>query len=160
MHIADGDLGMPRKRGSRPFINRPPKGLPAGVPTDAALAEFGNKLQKLMMEKGWSQSDLARAAAKFMPDKKFNRDNVSQYVRGLSFPYPMRLNALAKALGVNPEELRPASLPSANDRAPPLDIRAIGDGNVWLRINQAMPMKLAMKIVALLEAELGTDSSK
>src|SRR5690349_8661860 len=128
-----GDFAMPRKRGSRPYVNRPPRELPAGVPTDAALAEFANKLQKLLVDKDWNQSDLARAAAKFMPDRKFHRDNISNYIRGQSFPYPVRLKAIAKALGVDPSDLRPAGLPSASDKAPPLDIRALGDGNVFLR---------------------------
>lgn len=151
MQMTDtGDIGMPRKKGSRQYVNLPPKGLPAGAPHDAALTEFARKLQQLMVERSMSQSDLARAAAKFMPDKRFNRDNISQYVRGLSFPYPMRLSAIAKALGVDPQDLRPAGVPGAGDKAPELDFRALGDGNVWLRVNQAVPMKVAMEIVALL----------
>ncbi len=161
MQTTDMGDAMPRKRGSRPYINRPPQGLPAGAPTDAALAEFAAKLQHLMVAKNWSQSDLARAAAKFMPDKRFHRDNISQYVRGLSFPYPVRLNALAKALGVDAQELRPsAGVPSASDKAPPLDFRSIGDGLVYLRINQAVKFDVAMQIVALLGQSFDADKSK
>lgn len=156
--MRDGD--MPRKKGTRPFVNRPPQGLPAGAPHDAALVEFGSKLQDLMNKKGWTQSDLARAAAKFMPDKKFNRDNVSQYVRGLSFPLPMRLNAIAKALGVPVEDLRPAGLPGAGSKNPPLELRAIGDGMAWLHVNQAIPMDVAMQIVSILGKRNGTDQGK
>ena len=147
------DIGgpvMPRKRGTRHYVNRPPSGLAAGAPTEAALIEFGNKLAKLMQDKGMSQSDLARAASKFMPNKKFNRDNISQYVRGNSFPYPVRLNAICKALGVNPEDLKPAGLPTASDKAPPLDFRSLGDGKVFLRVNQAVELDVALKVVALL----------
>jgi len=156
-----GDVNMPRKRGSRPYINRPPQGLPAGAPTEAALAEFGAKLQKLLVDKNWSQSDLARHAAKFMPDKKFHRDNVSQYVRGLSFPYPVRFNAICRALGVDPQELRPAAgLPSSSDKAPPLDIRALSDGSVYLRVNQAVKLETAMKVLSLLGQSFDADKSK
>lgn len=157
-----GDTHMPRRRGSRPYINRPPRDLPPGAPMEAALVEFGAKLQKLMYDKGMNQSDLARAAAKFMPDKKFTRDNVSNYIRGNHFPYPLRLNALARALGVTIEELRPKSgIPQSGDHAPALDFRSLGDGNVWLRVNQAGSMDVAMKIVAMLEQDHhGTDKGK
>lgn len=135
----------------RHFYNRAPKGLPPDAPVDAALAEFGRRLQKRMSEKGYNQSDLAREASKHMPNKKFGRDNISNYVRGVVFPGPIRLHALAKALGVKPDDLVPEhGLPSTDDRAPPYDIRATSDGNVWLRVNQAVSHEVAMKVLALL----------
>lgn len=144
-----GDSLMAKRR--RPFINRSPRALPPGAPEEAALAEFGRRIQAFMVKKSFNQSDLARAAAKFMPDKKFNRDNISVYVRGKSFPNPVRLNAVAKALGVTTEELMPEhGIASVDEKAPPLDVRSIGDGNVWLRINQATSMEIAMKIMTLL----------
>lgn len=149
--IFDRGEPMPKRR---PFINPPPRALPPNAPYDAALAEFGRRIQALMVKKNMNQSDLARAAAKFMPNKKFNRDNISVYVRGKSFPGPVRLAAVAKALGVAPTDLMPEhGIPSVDEKAPPLDIRAIGDGNVWLRINQATSMDVAMKIMALLGQE-------
>jgi transcriptional regulator with XRE-family HTH domain len=157
-----GGISMPRKKGQRPYFNRPPQGLKGDIPPDAALAEFASKLQELMLKKNWNQSDLARAAAKFMPDKKFNRDNISQYIRGLTFPYPLRLAALARALGVDPQELRPRGtvVPGAGDRTPPLDVRALGDGKVWLRVNQAVDLQTAMKVLSILGQTDAFDKSK
>jgi len=144
---------MSRKRGSRPYSNRPPQDIPTGAPPQVVLAEFGNKLQQLLVEKNWNQSDLARAARKFMPDKKFTRDNVSRYVRGLSFPLPLRLNALAKALGVSPEDLRPKGIPGAGMKNPPREYRQLEGGMAWLTINQAVPDELALKILSMLGQE-------
>lgn len=135
----------------RVFHNPPPKGFVKGAPKEAVMAEFGRLLQRLMVEKNWNQSDLARAAAKFMPDKKFHRDNVSMYVRGQSLPGPVRLNALAKALGTDTQTLLPTrGVEHVEERNPPLDARWMGDGNVWLRVNQAVSQEAAMKVLAIL----------
>lgn len=135
----------------RHYHNRPPKQLADGAPYEAALAEFSRRVQALMAQKGWNQSELARQAAKFMPNKKFNRDNISVYIRGQSFPGALRLHAIAKALGTTPEDLVPKhGMPSVDEKAPALDIRTMSDGNVWVRINQAMPMDVAMELMALI----------
>lgn len=143
------DTEMVRRR----FINPPPSADDANTAAtiQAAKREFAKRLQKLMTDKGWNQSDLARAAAKFMPDKKFNRDNVSLYVRASQLPGPVRLRAMAKALDVKEDSLIPAgAVASVDEGAPPLAMRPAGPGNVWLQINQAVSQETAMKIVTLL----------
>lgn len=143
------DIEMPRRR----FLNPPPSSgdaIPAAS-VDRARREFAKRLQALMTEKGWSQSDLARAAAKFMPDKKFNRDNVSLYVRAQQLPGPVRLRAMCKALGVTEDRLTPpGAVATVDEQAPPMAMRPLGGGNVWLQINQAVPQSVALKILALL----------
>lgn len=136
----------------RRFINPPPSDdANTAATVQAAKREFAKRLQKLMTDKGWNQSDLARASAKFMPDKKFNRDNVSLYVRAAQLPGPVRLRAMAKALDVKEDSLMPAgAVASVDEGAPPLAMRPAGPGNVWLQINQAVPQDVAMKIVALI----------
>lgn len=135
----------------RPFHAGPPTGFHAGAPAEAIKAEFGRTLQKRLVDKNWNQSDLAREAAKHMPDKEFSRDNISQYVRGLTLPGTMRLNALSKALGCKSTDLLPVrSTETVDSKAPPLDMRSLGDGTVWLRVNQAVPQGVAMQIMNLL----------
>lgn len=122
------------------FHNAAPQGLPQGAPPEAVKTEFARRVQAAMVNKGWNQSELARRASLHMPDKKFGRDNVSNYIRGTSMPGPTHLNALARALG----------MPSADDKAPPLDVKDLTDGRAWLRVNQAVDWQVAMQIVALL----------
>lgn len=153
----NGGYEMAKK--TRRYTNvPPPSGFVQGAPREAVAAEFGRLLQKKMVEKNWSQSDLARAAAKYTPDKKFPRDTISGYVRGENLPGPVRLGALAKAFGVKSEDLLPTRGSTAVDeRAPPLSVRSLGDGNMWLQVNQAVPQSVALKILALLEQ---SDASK
>lgn len=144
---------MARKR----FINPPPGGDDGSASLASQKREFGKRLQHLMVEKGWNQSDLARAAAKFMPDKTFNRDNISLYVRGQQLPGPIRLKALCKALGVDQNDLIPAgAVATVDDNSPPLSLRPMGNGIDWLQVNMAVPHDVAMKIMVL----LGTINAK
>ena len=57
--------------------------------------EFGRRLTAMLVEKVWSQSDLARASG-------LGRDSISQYARGRSIPSPKNLSKLANALGTTP----------------------------------------------------------
>lgn len=123
----------------------------SGAPQDAIKIEFANRLQRQMVDRGWNQSEMARQAALHMPNGKFGRDNVSNYVRALSLPGPVHLRALSQALRCKPDELLPdRGIPRADDRAPPFDIRDTGDGRVWLRINQAVDKGVALKIMKIL----------
>jgi transcriptional regulator with XRE-family HTH domain len=134
----------------RRFINPPPGGGDDGNIIHLKK-EFAKRLQHLMTEKGWNQSDMARAAAKFMPDKKFNRDNISLYVRGSQLPGPVRLKALCRALGVEQDALMPAgAVATVDENSPPLALRPLGNGNDWLQVNQAVPHDVAMQIMVLL----------
>jgi len=59
------------------------------------------------MERGLSQSDFARLAAKYTFDGTFRRDLVSSYVTGRFAPTPRNLFAMARALKMDPDELFP-----------------------------------------------------
>lgn len=151
MSTQNTDMGDTMARRGKPYHAAVPRGFTAGAPAEAVKAEFGRVLQKRMVDKNWNQSDLAREAAKHMKDKKFQRDNISQYVRGLTLPGPVRLAALAKALGCKPADLLPVrSTETIDAKSPPLDARDLGDGTVWLRVNQAVPQSIALQIMQLL----------
>lgn len=129
--------------------------LPVAAPRDAVALEFARRLQAAMAEKGWNQSDLAREATKFMSEgKTIQRDTVSVYINTKALPSRERLEAMAKALGVDSSELMPSKLrPVPNRVAPPVEVKDMGDGNVWLRINQAVPWPLALKILNMVKGE-------
>lgn len=118
--------------------------LPPDMSAETARDLFAQSLQRAMNEKRWIAAELSRRSG-------IGRDNISKYLRGKILPKDLHLNALAKALGKKPEDLLPArpAIPGQREH-PPLDIRDIGDGNCWVRVNQAVPAKLAYKILGLL----------
>jgi len=126
---------------------------------DVVKREFGQRLRRLMVQKGLSQTELARAAAKFTPDKSFGRDLVSSYISGRYVPNPINLEALANALGVRPEELLPqaASLPRRGEATPPFDIRVLGDNRTSLRVNQVVSLTVALKVAQLINDDTKKD---
>lgn len=127
-------------------------------------AAFGRRLQKALIAKGWNQSDLARHAAVHMPDNRFGRDNVSKYINGLTLPAPLQLSAISRALDVPADELLPENKGRAlashiSDQAPKLSIRDVDESGerAFLRINQEVPMDVAIEIMALLKKAKDAD---
>jgi transcriptional regulator with XRE-family HTH domain len=143
-------LGVVVKQG---YVNLPPRKLPQGAPRDAVKTDFANRLQKAIADKGWNQSDLARRASAYLPrGKSLGRDMVSHYVRAVALPRQAQIVAMAKALGVSPRDLLP-NAPAAADKVPALDVKQLADGNVWLRINQAVDWPRALRILQILNPE-------
>lgn len=119
------------------------------IPKHLAKDEFARRLYKLMLDKGWRQADLARAA-------DLPRNAISVYLRGASLPNPDSTKALAKAFGMDPAVLLPNYTESAIERDnPELDFRVSpGDPKkAWLRINRLVSTSTAIKILALIEAD-------
>jgi transcriptional regulator with XRE-family HTH domain len=144
---------MPMAKNNTPIrqiLNPPPGELPADAPAGHARAEFAHRIQHLMAKAGWNQADLARAASKHLPrGVEMGRDSISYYVRGKAFPSAPRVNALAMALGVKPDDLVPTrGVKTAGD--PSLEMRTMADGRVWLRVNKEVDPAVAAKIVTLL----------
>lgn len=100
----------------------------------------------MMLERGWNQSELARASG-------LGRDSISTYVRGHTFPEPRNLRRLADALGTSPEQLLPNSMLSAIEAdSPALEIRqAHGHlDKVYIRVNQLVTVDQAAEIFSIL----------
>lgn len=120
---------------------------------------FARRLQKAMDAKGWSQSDLARNATRFLEqtgDKplKITRDTLSKYMSGKTMPREERLNALAKALGVPVAELiSTEGITSIAERTPPIGATDTGKGTAWLRVNQEVSWATALKILEMLKGD-------
>jgi transcriptional regulator with XRE-family HTH domain len=145
----------PKKKRMAYHNAEPTADLPPGAPRDAVMREFGRRLQAALVEKGWNQSELARRAAAYMPDGgRFGRDNVSNYVRALVLPNPAQLNALCKALGKQPSEILPMrGVPSVSGKLPEFEMRDVGKGKAWLRINQQVDFDVALQIAGLLRGQ-------
>ena len=123
------------------------------TPKALTRQEFGRRLQQLLDERSWNQSDLVRAV-KAKTGEVIGRDAISTYINGRSFPTPKSLTLLCKALGLTREELFPNAVMQATDNEhPALELRqAQGHpGMAWLRLNRMLPFQVAAQIVALLD---------
>jgi transcriptional regulator with XRE-family HTH domain len=119
-------------------------------PKHLTKQEFGKRLYRLMISKGWHQSELARRA-------DVARDSVSTYVRGVSLPDPSNLEKLARALGVDPVDLLPNHMEAAIDNdVPSLEMKVSGNDPrvAWLRINRLVSTATCVKVVELLGGDV------
>jgi transcriptional regulator with XRE-family HTH domain len=109
---------------------------------DAVKADFGRRLQSLILERNWNQADLARAAG-------LGRDSISTYIRGQVFPDPKNLKKIADALGVTPQQIYPSSMSAAMEtEIPTLEIRQsiTEPDKVHIRVNRTVSLEQAAKI--------------
>lgn len=121
---------------------------------------FGQKLRKMMADKGLSGADLARQASIHLPkDKTIGRDNISWYLTGRSMPIPTYMAAIAKVLEIDPQFLLPRDHSQKVGEAPPPvaspehDVRmAIGaNGEMHLMLNIHLPRELGWKLLQIVE---------
>lgn len=120
---------------------------------DAQMRDFASRLQKEMLRKGWSQSDLARAANKFMPNgKEFGRHLINYYLRLRGLPTPVYLKALADALGIEPESLLPPQETWANREFVGVQMKTVPENpeEVWLEFKQRVPLDKALEVMRIL----------
>lgn len=145
---------MPRK------IHRPLEETVAGSTPIARLqlAQFADRLTEKMLDRGWKQADLARAAFGETVNSRgqtvaAGRDKVSSYIRGRSWPTPQNLQKLADALGCLVTELAPDIHAATIDRRPhELSMfQAPGrPGKAHLQVNKLVPVELAAEIISKL----------
>jgi transcriptional regulator with XRE-family HTH domain len=131
-----------------------PKKSAREVEPDTTKLEFGRRLQDVLAQKGWNQSDLARAA--FGEDNHGNargRDAISTYIRGVSFPEPLSLRKIADALGVQPGDLMGTSAPAPQQARAPITLRqASGDpGSVAINVDAVVSIEQASEILSILK---------
>ena len=153
--------------GSNATVRAPTRRLPP-APAGAAgrtrvmqmeLEAFASRLQYLRTEKGWSQSDLAREVwgeIETRAGRKVakNRDRISTYEMGKSWPDPHNLMKIASVLGVPPEELAPDITAATVDRQnPEIALTAVAghSDKVHLKVNKLVSMNIATLIMQLLD---------
>jgi transcriptional regulator with XRE-family HTH domain len=122
------------------------------------LEQFASRLQHFRNEKGWSQSDLAREVWGEMETKTGrkvarNRDRISTYEMGKSWPDPANLAKIANVLDVPAEELAPDITASTVERQSPelaLTMIAGHHDKVHLKINKLISFEVATEIMQVL----------
>lgn len=117
---------------------------------DLTRAEFARRLAKHMDDKSWNQSDMARAAERYLPKgESFRRDSISTYLNQLAVPRPKHLNAIAKALGVTPEDLLPGV--STAEKLP-YSMRPVSDepGMAYLTVDMKISTNTALAVLGLI----------
>jgi transcriptional regulator with XRE-family HTH domain len=120
---------------------------------------FGRRLQRLLDQKGWNYSDLARevwgkTTTKNGYEVAKNRDRISVYIAGKAFTDPRNLKRIADKLGVEIADLAPEHVGDAmiEQPLPAYSITKVqGEGDkVFLRVNKLVPEHVAAKIMVLL----------
>lgn len=135
-----------------------PKARSRAGPNRPEAAAFARKLHLAMLQKGMSQSDLARTVWGSTTDKTGrtvakNRDRISEYVRAQSLPDPANLKRLADALGIPPDHLatdQVSAVIDSRDTELVMTSDPENHGHVRLRLNKRLPTTLAAQIVALI----------
>lgn len=119
------------------------------APKHLTKQQFGRRLYQMMLQRGWNQSELARQA-------NLPRDSISTYVRGVAFPTPKSLTALAEALGVSVPDILPNAIESAIDEDHPsfeIKVSPSAPSVAWLRMNRLVSLSTATKIAELVESD-------
>ncbi len=115
---------------------------------EAMKQAFSTRLHRMLMDRGWSQSELARRSG-------LTRDNISVYVTGRGIPSHASMLKLASALNVPVAKLAPEHYVDAgrNGRAPyKLTIDDSGKANLHVDI-EGIDADLAIQIIRMLRDE-------
>lgn len=118
---------------------------------DPQAAAFAQRLNKLMLDRGWRQSDLTREVQKHIPaGVKFGRHLPSSWLRGRHLPSQMNLEMLARVLNVSISDLVPETvgvLVQPQDKA--VQVTMSSNGSARLKLDMELPAEIALKIMAL-----------
>lgn len=136
----------------RPFYNSPPAAhnAPTGAPLDIQRAEFARRLQRMLAERGWNQSELARRISQSEGSESVDRSSVSLYIRGKTLPRPETLYHIAKVFDVDPGDLLPATMVASVDAAAPtIEVKDADPGFAWVRLNIRLPWDKALEIAKI-----------
>jgi len=120
--------------------------------------EFSAKLKQARLDRGLSQSDLAREIWGEMIDGRGytvakNRGLISAYENGQAFPEDKNIQMLADALNLDPAELVPGGIKNTNQRTLVMSVADAKAGLASLQVNMIVPMAVAAQVVAILTAE-------
>lgn len=108
--------------------------------------QFGKRLYDLILKQDLNQSQLAKKA-------KLSRNQISTYVRGISYPSVESLKAVAKVLDVDPDVLLPNYVRNAIEADEPtfsMQISASEPDMAWLKITQSVMVDTAVAVHKLI----------
>jgi transcriptional regulator with XRE-family HTH domain len=120
---------------------------------DAVKREFAARLERLRIDRGLGQSELAKRATGYMNGKQISRGSIWAYERGTNFPGDAQLAALAKALGVSKTDLAPQLAGQRPEIEGTLETARVPDqpGKMRLVINGVYPTAKVLKVLEILE---------
>jgi len=130
---------------------------------DGRKAAFSERLKAAMGRKGWGLSETARQASHLLgPDAKFGRAHVWHYLHRKAMPRARQLNALSRALEVDPHELLGFESSGQGEEMRPTPMGIVrahdqGNGIVFLEVVQRVPWETALKILRLLHRPKSSD---
>lgn len=115
------------------------------------LQQFGKKVDRLMLGKGWSGADLAREMERHAPKGvKIGRHIPTAYIRGENEPTERNLKLIAQALGVKPSDLLPP-LPGEGGDVPQFaQATTTMDGKTRIVVDAEVDPETGLKILQLI----------
>jgi transcriptional regulator with XRE-family HTH domain len=120
----------------------------------ARLRRWGESLQDRITKKNLNQSEFASRVALFTRDKRMGRDLISNYIRGVSEPTPLKQTAMASALGITVDELMaPMSVIPARSMESPIEMKSVSPTRARLRIDTELPYGVVVQILGLINSE-------
>lgn len=110
---------------------------------------FSQRLNTLMLRKGWSQAEMARQATLHLPPGvEINRQRISSYLLNGHLPNNVALHAIARALQVAPEDLVPQGQATFADA--PFTMQSNGV-TAHVVLNLTMTLADAMAVAAIVK---------
>ncbi|MCG6121379.1 MAG: hypothetical protein MEP57_01530 [Microvirga sp.] len=122
---------------------------------------FADRLWSAIKRSGLTYKETARRAQEHLPPGvRISDVSVWSYAKGRSLPRRMtHVEALGKVLGIDTQELigenayddasAEVAANSRSDRA--IEVEDLGNGDAFLRINQALPWPVAVEVLRLIK---------
>jgi transcriptional regulator with XRE-family HTH domain len=124
------------------------------IGSDERLKTFAQRLNRAMLEKGWTGAELAREATKHAPKgTELGRHLISAYSRAANEPTDINLKAIAAALGVKPEDLLPP-LPGEGESAQYATATSTLDGKTRLVVDAEVDAETALKVLGMVRSSV------
>lgn len=117
--------------------------------------EVARRINALLDAKGWNQSELSRRASVLAPKGvQIERSRIHTICSGKHLPNQVALSAIAKAFGVKTTDLIPEDKVVWDGAVtPPISMSTQPDGKTRLKIDMAVDMGTAIKVLGLLGTE-------
>lgn len=115
------------------------------APRHLTKQEFGRRLHRMLLERGWSQSELGRRSGVL-------KASISSYVLGAAYPTQSNLHKMARAFGVKNDDLLPNHTENAISEDEPdfeFKVSTADPSRAWVRLNRLMTMETAVEIANL-----------
>lgn len=125
------------------------------------MQKFGSILKQARLDRGLSQSDVAREIWGSIADPRGymvarNRDRISAYESGRDIPEPQNLQRLSDFLGIEVEKLAPDLYADAQQKKPAAISMVMVENEpdrVFLQVNVLTSLGVASQVIGLLSKD-------